>query len=232
MNFLAMTGIQAALLALVTSGAIVAFYFLKLRHRRVVIASSLLWKRVLDEREANSLWERLRRLISIVLAVIIGLLIALSIGRPEIRWLTGSTGRSTIVLDTSPTMLARRSDGRTRWQHATETAFALVNSSAPSTEIRVADTSGLVDSGFTSDRHQMRMLIERMNPSFSNATGKFPALDVGSENNDVRFITDGVAPISHPAGVSIVSVFEEAENVGITAFEIRSIPSSPLAYEA
>jgi hypothetical protein len=209
MNFLAMTGIQAALLALVTSGAIVAFYFLKLRHRRVVIASSLLWKRVLDEREANSLWERLRRLISIVLAVIIGLLIALSIGRPEIRWLTGSTGRSTIVLDTSPTMLARRSDGRTRWQHATETALALVNSSAPSTEIRVADTSGLVDSGFTSDRHQLRMLIERMNPSFSDAaTGKFPALDIESENRDGRFVTDGVAPITPPAGVSVVSVFE------------------------
>ena len=41
MSFLAVTGFQAALLALVTAGAIVALYFLKLRHRRVFIASSL-----------------------------------------------------------------------------------------------------------------------------------------------------------------------------------------------
>src|SRR5207247_10936492 len=29
-----------------------------------------------------------------------------------------------------------------------------------------------------------------------------------------------------------ISVFEQANNVGITAFEIRSIPSTPLGYEA
>ena len=64
MRFLELTGVQAALLALITAGAIVALYFLKLRHRRMVIASSMLWGRVLDERQAQSLWEKLRRLIS------------------------------------------------------------------------------------------------------------------------------------------------------------------------
>ncbi len=61
MTFLALTGFQAALLALITAGAIVGLYFLKLRHRRMVVASSLLWARVLDERQAQSLWEKLRR---------------------------------------------------------------------------------------------------------------------------------------------------------------------------
>ena len=56
MRFLALTGLQAALLALVTAGAIVGLYFLKLRHRRLVVASSLLWGRILDERQAQSLW--------------------------------------------------------------------------------------------------------------------------------------------------------------------------------
>jgi hypothetical protein len=35
-----------------------------------------------------------------------------------------------------------------------------------------------------------------------------------------------------PSFVKRLSVFESANNIGITAFEIRSIPSTPLAYEA
>src|SRR5215813_12729091 len=118
MKFLAFTATEAALIAVITAGAIIALYFLKLRHRRVLIASSLLWQRVLDEQQVHSLWEKLRRIFSIVLAVAIGLLIALAVARPEIERLTGKTGRIVIVIDTSPTMLARMSDGRTRWQHA------------------------------------------------------------------------------------------------------------------
>src|SRR5678815_1830155 len=104
MRFLAFSGLQASLLALITAGAIVALYFLKLRHRRMVVASSLLWSRVLDERQSQSLWEKLRRLISILVAVLIGLLIALAVARPEMHWLTGGGDRTLLVMDTSPSM--------------------------------------------------------------------------------------------------------------------------------
>ena len=55
MSFLALTPIQTALLAAITAGTVIAMYFLKLRHRRVFISSSILWRRVLDERESHSL---------------------------------------------------------------------------------------------------------------------------------------------------------------------------------
>src|SRR5262245_55186561 len=228
MRFLALTGLQAALLALVTAGAVVALYFLKLRHRRVVIASSLLWRRVLDERQVQALWEKLRRLMSIALAVLIGLLIAMAVGRPEMHWLTGGGERTLLVLDTSPTMLARSSDGETRWQHAVAAAIRIVNSSAPSSEFRVADTTGLVDSAPTSDRREIREAIEQMKPMAGPA--RFPDADPGTTTT--RFITDGVVPLALPRGTVRESVFEPVDNVGITAFEIRSTPSSPLAYEA
>src|SRR6185436_7150081 len=164
MSFLAVTGFQAALLALVTAGAIVALYFLKLRHRRVFIASSLLWGRVLDEQQAHSLWEKIRRLLSIILAVVIGLLIAMAVARPEVHWLTGGGEHTLLVLDTSPSMLARTADGQTRWQHAVDAAIRLVNASAPSSEFRVADTSGRVDATSTSDRREVREALQRMKP--------------------------------------------------------------------
>jgi hypothetical protein len=228
MMFLALTGFQAALLALITAGAIVGLYFLKLRHRRMVIASSLLWSRVLDERQAQSLWEKLRRLISILLAVIIGLFIALAVARPEVHWLTGGGEKTLLVLDTAPSMLARTRDGRTRWQHAVDVALGTVNASAPSSEFRVADTAGRIDTAATSDRREIREAIERMKPVA--LTARFPQPD--AETMNVRFITDGVVPTAVPRGTIRESVFEEAENVGITAFEIRATASSALSYEA
>ena len=116
MTFLALSPLQTALLALITTSIIVGLYLLKLRHRRVLISSSILWRRVLDERQMHSLWEKLRRIISILVAVTIALLIAMSLARPEIESLTGKNERVVIVLDTSPTMNAHTSDGATRWQ--------------------------------------------------------------------------------------------------------------------
>src|SRR5688572_6962404 len=228
MRFLALTGIQAALLALITAGAIVGLYFLKLRHRRLVIASSMLWGRVLDERQAQSLWEKLRRLISIIAAVLIGLLIALAVARPEIHWLTGGGERTLLVLDASPSMLARTGDGSTRWDRAVEAALRTVNASAPSSEFRIADTAGRVDAAPTTDRRRIREAIERMRPTAG--TPRFPEKD--SDTSSVLFITDGVVSLPAPRGTIRESVFEEAENVAITAFEIRSTASSALAYEA
>src|SRR5438067_12718487 len=110
MTFLALSPLQAALLAILTAGTIVALYFLKLRHRRVVISSSILWRRVLDEQQSHSLWEKLRRILSIVIAVTIALLIALALARPEAESLTGKNERIGLGLDTSPAVNTQTSD--------------------------------------------------------------------------------------------------------------------------
>lgn len=227
MTFLALSPLQAALLAALTAGTIVALYFLKLRHRRVFVSSSILWRRVLDERQSHSLWEKLRKIISILVAVTIALLIAISLARPEIESLTGKNERVVIVLDTSPTMNTHTADGRTRWQHAVDRARALLDTGGPTTEFRIVDTSGETASAFTTDRGEARGLIEQMSPR--SAEPQFPRVDGGSQ---VFFVSDGVALHDFPPFVRRVSVFEQAENVGITAFEIRSIPSTPLGYEA
>jgi len=45
-------------------------------------------------------------------------------------------------------------------------------------------------------------------------------------------VSDGVAIHNTPSFVRRISVFETANNVGITAFEIRSVPGTPQGYEA
>src|SRR5437899_6954656 len=188
MTFLALTPLQAGLLALATTVIIIAFYFLKLRHRRVFISSSILWRRVLDDRQSHSLWEKLRRIISIVVATTIALLIAMSLARPEIESLTGKNERIVIVLDTSPTMSTQTSDGETRWQHAAERAKSLLDSGGPTTEFRVLDTAEVTASALTTDRSEVRKLIDTM--SSKSAEPHFPRVDGRAAK--VYFISDGV----------------------------------------
>jgi hypothetical protein len=66
------------------------------------------------------------------------------------------------------------------------------------------------------------------------APTRFPDIDKAAENEEtsVTFITDGVSPVSVPKNATSISVFESAPNAGITAFEVRSMPTAPLAYEA
>jgi Ca-activated chloride channel homolog len=228
MTLLAMTPLQTALLAILTTGIIVALYFLKLRHRRVVVSSSILWRRVLDEQQSHSLWEKLRRILSVLVAVTIALLIGVSLARPEAESLTGKNEKIVIVLDTSPTMNTETSDRRTRWQHAVDRAKDLLDGGGPTTEFRLIDTSGVTASGFTTDRKELRKLMDEMSPR--TASPQFPNVD--DRDSQVYFISDGVALHNAPSSIKRISVFEPANNVGITAFEIRSIPSTPLGYEA
>jgi Ca-activated chloride channel homolog len=228
MTFLAMTALQTAVLAFGTTAAVVALYFLKVRRRTVLVSSAILWRRVLHEQSARSLWQRLRMIFSILLALTISLLIALAIARPRIDWLTGKPQRIVIVMDTSPSMNTRTSDGRTRWLHAVEEARTLLDRAGPSDEFRIAETSGDTTFGFTPDAVEARAMIDQLSPG--HIEPRFPVLD-GNESH-IYFISDGVALRDLPRAAESVSVFEAADNAGFTAFDIRPVPSDPLEFEA
>src|ERR1044071_5413611 len=119
--------------------------------------------------------EKLRQIISIVVAVTIALLIAVALARPEIEALTGKNERIVIVMDTSPTMGTLSSSGKTRWQHAMDEAYALLTSGGPTTEFRISDTSGRIASGLTTDRNEIRQVLETMKPVAG--VGEFPKVD-------------------------------------------------------
>ena len=152
----------------------------------------------------------------------------MSLARPEIESLTGKNERIVIVLDTSPTMNTQTGDGKTRWQHAVQEAKGLLDSGGPTTEFRVIDTSGVTASAFTTDRNEVRTdrpdVSEDCRSAVSESGGPRLAGLFRFGRRDA--FTTRLLPSE------TISVFEAANNVGITAFEIRSIPSTPLGYEA
>ena len=77
----------------------------KLRPPRMLIPSLLLWRRVLDESREVTLWERIRRAVSLVVTVAIALALALAVTRPALR--SGAPERQRGRLSSSSTRRGR-----------------------------------------------------------------------------------------------------------------------------
>jgi hypothetical protein len=192
-------------------------FLLKLRPPRVFVPSLLLWQRVLEESREQTLWERIRRAVSLVVTVVLAALLALAASGPSRRKVgaTGSVSRMLIVLDSSPSMLARTSSGETRWDRAIAEAHRLAASTAG--DVAVATTGdGLVE-GPTADRALIDASLERLAPTAPEAI--FWPRVAGSD--EVHFITDGAIGRPLPGDIAVHSVFESAPNVAVTAFDVR-----------
>lgn len=227
MTFGALSGWVVAGVAAAMGAVVTALFFMKVRHPRVLVPSLLLWRRVLDEDREVSFWERVRKIVSYAVTVLVPLLVVLALGRPE-RHAAGSAGGPlTIVLDSSLSMLAARPDGRTRWDAARDRALSLAGGDADVTILTTAD--GIV-AGPTSDREALRIALDETAPA---EPGPFPIAAQGVDAApNIIFITDGVTAYDVPAGVRVESVFAAADNAAITAFDIRRDWRVPGRYEA
>ena len=191
-------------------------FFRKLRPARVAVPSLLLWARVLADPREMTLWDRIRRAVSLVVTCAIAGALALAIGDPR-RAASSSEGdgtRTLIVLDSSWSMLARASGG-TRWDRAVGEARRIA--AAAGGEVAIATTGdGLVE-GPTTDRALLDAALERLTPGA--AAGPWPELDAA---DSVHFLTDGGTSHPNDPGIAVHSVYEPASNVAITAFDVRT----------
>ena len=207
MNFGAMATWQALLVIAAAVAAAVGLFLLKLKPPRISVPSLGLWRIVLDENRERSLWERIRRAVSLAAVVLITLAIALAVLRPQRITNpgpgTGPTGlgtergtrnpgpgtpgsRVSIVLDSSWSMLATTSSGQTRWDRAVARARALAVSAAGDDIVLSTTADGVVE-GPTQDVALIEAALDRVAPS-GGETSAFPHID------GVRatyFLTDG-----------------------------------------
>jgi hypothetical protein len=218
MTFGAMTAVEA--LTLVgAAAALAAWLFLrKLRPPRMVVPSLLLWQRVLDEPRELTLWERIRRAVSLVITILVAVALALAVTRPGPRSAapSASRGRVLIVVDSSWSMLARTRSGESRWDRALGEARRLAAGSGNPTAIATT-ADGLV-AGPTTDLALLDSALDRIAPGGGDPTA-WPQL-AGADT--VHYLTDGAVPRPLPSGIQVHSVFESAANVGVTAFDVRA----------
>ena len=204
-------------------------YLIKPPLPRVAVASTLLWRRALDEARVRR--HRWRRLLSVLLTVAIGWSLALALTRPELRSLNASHQRIVVILDNSASMAARTRDGSTRWQRALDGARRVIEAAGARAEVLVMDTGGRTSNAGFLPRGQALQQLTRI-PLSPEASGRVPLLPVGATITRADLFTDGVGLDSVPRGVRVHSVFEPADNIAITGFEARPVPGEPTRYEA
>lgn len=197
MNFLEPLG----LLGLTALVPIIALYFLKLKREQRVVPSTLLWKKVLDDMQVNSPFQRLKYSLLLLLQLLLIALLGFALARPYLNF-SGSAGSKTILMiDTSASMETKDAgkDGTlTRLQAAVNDAERKID------DMRAADETLLVAfdrevrqlSKFTNDRGLLKSVLAGLKPRdlptrAGDAFETAVSLSEGQDNVNVLVLSDG-----------------------------------------
>jgi hypothetical protein len=220
--------IVAAILA-ASLAVVVLLYLLRPPARRRHVSSNLIWQRVLDAYRRVS--DRWRWWLSLLIASLVCASIVLAVVRPGSEAGAAGKGKVVLVIDNAPTMATISSSGKERFEIAKERAVTLIKDFSPATQVMVVDTQRrLTTPEFVSPRQavetvQSLQLGQSFRPIVPSAIASIPA--------ERRYVvTDGVLLGAPPPDYVTVSVFEAAENLGITAFDFDNVPGNPAQREA
>ena len=175
-----LTPMLAVWAAAIAVPALLILYFLKLRRRDVEISTTLLWKKAIEDFQANAPFQRLRKNILLLLQLLALAAILLALGQPQIRGTAAAGGKHVILIDRSASMSAldaKNADGKavSRLDAAKEQAINLVESlrepgiinpdSGDQAMVISFDISGKALQAFTSDKEQLKAAIRAIQPS-------------------------------------------------------------------
>ena len=166
----------AGIAAAIVIPTLLALYFLKLRRRDVEVSSTLLWKKSVQDLQANAPFQRLRRNILLFLQLLALLFGLLAIAQPTVASKAESSDRVVLVIDRSASMSAvEGSGGETRFDKAKADALAYVASLDEATVLGggesqeamliVFDASAEVVLPFTSNKARIRSAIRSIEPT-------------------------------------------------------------------
>ncbi len=128
--------------AIVAIPLLVLLYFLKLKRREVEISTTLLWKKAIQDLQANAPFQRLRKNLLLLLQLLALIVAAMALAQPQLRSPLIPPDRAVILIDRSGSMLAM--DGasvgespRSRLDEAKRQAVAMID--------RMNQPTGIVD---------------------------------------------------------------------------------------
>src|SRR4051812_29358413 len=127
-----LTPLLAGIVAAIAIPSLVILYFLKLRRRDLEVSTTLLWKKAIQDLQANAPFQKLRRNILLLLQLLALAACLAALGQPELRASTGVGLRYTILIDRSASMNSTDGDPRspgamTRLQAAKNSAGEFID---------------------------------------------------------------------------------------------------------
>ncbi len=140
---------------------IVLLYFLKLKRSPLVVPSTYLWKRTIEDMQVNSLWQRLRKSLLLLLQLLFVLALIIACLRPGFRSTQNIQSRRIFLLDTSASMQA--TDVKpTRFDAARRAISEQIDAMGSNDAVMLIAFSNRADvrQGFTSDRARLRAALD------------------------------------------------------------------------
>jgi len=220
----AVPGFAWALLALVP---LAAAYFIRVRPRRQPVNALFLWERVLEQRTARSLFQRLRHLWSLLLMALVIAAAVLALMKP--RFDGEESPDLLIVLDRSASMSGGEGGSRLDEAKRRIEGWIAALGSGQRAALVTADRRLEYRVHLTDKARPLLDALDAVEASdFPLDAGVFGELgllaDRGEEDPPVRvlFVSDGRSSrMPEVAGMDWVRVGEEASNIGITAADLR-----------
>jgi Ca-activated chloride channel family protein len=234
-----------ALWWLLLGAVIIFFYLLKLKRKRRVVPSVFLWRRALEEVEANAPFKRLRRSLLLLLQLLALFALVLALARPLVTMRALASGSTIIIIDSTASMSARDEDGRSRLDRAKELARDMVSGLSGGDRAAVIESSSRVTvrSSLTSDRAALVAGIDDVREtdaagSLTDAARLAEQMAKTEREAGVVIISDGggapiasdlnseaAAAASRGTPVRFVRVGRRADNAGIVAMNSRPAPA-------
>lgn len=239
MELLGLTPLSLGLTLAGLGAAVVALYLLKNEQRRVIVPSVLLWDSLLQKKRGVAWARKLRRLLSMLLALVIAALLAWAIADPR-RLAQRSDRRLLILIDASASMQAKDVNPN-RLEAAKSLARKLIAGLGGTDRALVAQLDAQVTplSNLTDDRSALNAAIERAHATDLAGdllAGARFASDVLHDHSDCDLfvISDGNLTgvdgaqrlLKQHAAIRLhyLRVGKSKRNVGIEHFSVRRYP--------
>ena len=169
--------ITAAIAAGITIPALVSLYFLKLKRKRMVIPSTLLWQRAVQDLQVNAPFQKIKNNLLLWVQLLLLLLLLFAMARPTQNALADPGRRVVIVIDHSASMNSTDVDGKSRLEAAKARALKVIdNLDAGEAEGDAGSSGGgamvvsyahraIVMQDFTTDLARVRKAIRDIQPT-------------------------------------------------------------------
>lgn len=161
------------LIPAVAAAAILSFYFLKVRRKPVLVPSTFLWRRTIQDHRVNALWQRLRKSILLLLQLLAVLLAAVALVRPTWSGSVLRGGRYVFLIDNSASMAATDVEP-SRLEEAKRRVLTLIDRMGSGDAAMVVSFSdqARINQAFTENREQLRRAVREI-----AATNRSTSLD-------------------------------------------------------
>ncbi len=214
--------------------ALVALYFLKLKRRTVLVSSTLLWKRSIEDMRANAPFQRLRRslLLLLQLLTLLGLILAAS--KPILTgWSSG--GRSILLLIDRSASMNTRENGGTRLDAARREGMRLVNGMVAGDRLAVVAFAQRAEvlQPLTADAALLGRTIDAIEPTslptdLPAALSTVQAMAESLPSAEIFILGDGAygelagLPLElRRFGLRYIGIGKAADNLGIVELDVR-----------